>query len=147
MRMRIMPYMNRFRKGLGSMNRTKFIPCFLHIVVVIFAMAAIAQCTKTDAGTHLGVEIPSDAEIVQLAAIVENPTDYNGKNVVMKGIISGQCPSLCEFFFKDGVHKATIFPHGYKFPRFTSGKPVTVYAQVTSTPERAVFSALGLHVQ
>ena len=76
----------------------------------------------------------------------ENPAEYNGKNIVLKGTISGQCASLCEFFFKDGAHKATIFPLGYKFPKLPSGRPVTVYAQITSGKENVVVSALGLKV-
>lgn len=117
--------------------------------IMVAAMAVVAcmtGCSK-DQGTRLGVDIPRDAKVVKLASVVENPADYNGKNVVMNGIIAGQCPSLCEFFFKDGVHKATIFPQGYKFPKLTSGKPVTVYAQVTAGEQRVVFSALGVNVR
>jgi hypothetical protein len=61
-------------------------------------------------------------------------------------VVSGQCPSLCEFFYKEGVHKATIFPHGYKFPKLKTGRPVTVYAQVTHGSENVVFSALGVRI-
>ncbi|MBD3317087.1 MAG: hypothetical protein GF344_14970 [Chitinivibrionales bacterium] len=98
-------------------------------------------------GTKLGVDIPPDAEVVELASVVEKPAAYNGKKVVMKGVIDGQCPALCEFFFKDGLHKVTIFPQGYKFPKLTKGKPVTVYAQVTAGEGQVVFSALGVNVE
>ncbi len=119
----------------------------LSIVFAVFAGMALVTGCGENAGTKLGVDIPRDAAVVKLASIVEQPADYNGKNVVMKGVIAGQCPSLCEFFFKDGVHKATIFPQGYKFPKLTAGKPVTVYAQVTSGEQRVVFSALGVKVE
>lgn len=116
-------------------------------LIVLIAVLAVTGCTNADGGTRLGVEIPTDSEVIELSTIVENPSSYNGKQVVMKGIISGQCASLCEFFFKDGTHMATVFPQGYKFPKLTKGKPVTVYAQVTSGQEQVVFSALGVHVQ
>jgi hypothetical protein len=93
----------------------------------------------------VGESIPSQ-EIIKLSDVIAAPQDYNGKKIVMKGIISGQCPSLCEFFFQDGAHKATIFPQGFKFPKFETGKPVTIYAEVTSGTENIVFSALGVTV-
>jgi hypothetical protein len=119
----------------------------LQIPALMIIMVSVIGCNKNAGGTRLGVDIPANAEVIELASIVENPSSYNGKNVVMKGIISGQCPSLCEFFLRDGTHKATIFPQGYKFPKLATGKPVTVYAQVTSGEEQVVFSALGVHVE
>ncbi|MBD3243646.1 MAG: hypothetical protein GF331_23855 [Chitinivibrionales bacterium] len=116
------------------------------VVAVMAGVAFVAGCGK-DEGTKLGADIPRDAAVVELASIVERPAEYNGKTVVMRGVIAGQCASLCEFFFKDGVHRATIFPQGYKFPKLPAGKPVTVYAQVTSGEEHVVFSALGIHVE
>ncbi len=119
------------------------------ILSIVVALAAgfmfVAGCGKSEQ-TKLGAEIPGDADVVELASVIDKPAEYNGKSVVMKGVIAGQCASLCEFFFKDGVHKATIFPQGYKFPKLTTGKPVTVYAQVTAGEGQVVFSALGIKV-
>jgi hypothetical protein len=120
-------------------------PVLLFVFVV--AILTVAGCDRRGERAGLGVAIPAGSEHVKLADIMENPAAYNGRNVVMKGTISGQCPSLCEFLLRDGVHKATIFPQGYKFPKLTVGKPVTVYAQVTSGEEQVVFSALGVRVE
>ncbi|MBD3315154.1 MAG: hypothetical protein GF344_05160 [Chitinivibrionales bacterium] len=116
------------------------------MLALVTSVVFVIGCAK-EKGTQLGVPIPEQAAEVELASVIEKPADYNGKTIVMKGIISGQCASLCEFFFKDGVHKATTFPQGYKFPKLTKGKPVTVYAQVTAGEGQVVFSALGVKVE
>lgn len=98
-------------------------------------------------GLQLGVAIPESEPVASLAAVMENPSEYNGKTIVMKGIVSGQCSALCEFFFRDGVHTATIYPEGFKFPKLELNKPVTLYTQVISGEGQTVFSALGLKME
>ena len=130
------------------MKNTHFFYRFMtRLIFVTCAVVLVTGCNKSDGSLHLGVDIPANAETVTLASIIDNPVAYNGKHVVLKGTISGQCPALCEFFLQDGIHRATIFPQGYKFPKLTAGKPVTVYAQVTSGQGQVVFSALGVRVE
>lgn len=137
-------------KGIEKMGRKQSSIKAGRVLTTIIALVAgvslVVGCGKSE-GKRLGEDIPGDASVVELASVMEKPAEYNGKNVVMKGVIAGQCASLCEFFFKDGAHKATIFPHGYKFPKLTTGKPVTVYAQVTAGEGQVVFSALGINVE
>jgi hypothetical protein len=115
------------------------------LCALVAGFSFVMGCGKFE-GKKLGVDIPRDAAVVELASILEEPAEYDGKSVVVKGIIAGQCASLCEFFLKDGMQRATIFPQGYKFPKLPKGKPVTVYAQVTSGEGQVVFSALGVRV-
>lgn len=96
---------------------------------------------------RLGVDIPEDEPVVKLESVIENSAAYDGKTIVMKGLVSGQCASLCEFFFRDGLHTATIYPQGFKFPKLKRNKPVTIYTQVISGEENVVFSALGLKME
>ncbi len=111
--------------------------------VILLTVLFFSGC-KTGGGIRLGQEIPSDIKPTRLSEILAQPSSYNGKKVVMSGIISGQCPSFCEFFFKEGANQVTIFPQGYKLPKLQTGKKVTVYALVTSGKENVVFSALGI---
>jgi hypothetical protein len=97
--------------------------------------------------SNLGVAIPKDAPLVKMSTVIANPTDYHGKKILMKGIVSSQCPSLCEFVFKDGMNNTTIFPQGFKIPKIETGKKVSVYAQVTKGQEQVVFSAIGLKLE
>jgi hypothetical protein len=117
------------------------------VLTVLFVTALLTLSGCKDGSGKLGVEIPADVQPVKLAAVLEAPAEYNGKQVVMKGIIAGQCPSYCEFTFRDGVHKATIFPEGFKFPKLETGKPVSVLAKVTAGPDNVVFSALGVRIE
>ncbi len=120
-------------------------------IISIMAVAALVAVFVSGCGgdkpIRLGVSIPGEAPVVKLAQVMESPTEYDGQTFVMNGTIIGQCASLCEFFFRDGAHRATIFPQGYQFPRLPSGKPVTVYVQATSGPEHVVFSALGVEIK
>lgn len=117
---------------------------FVSISTVVLLLIG-AGCSKNNR-IHLGKEIPSDAVIVALSSVIETPEEFNGKTVILKGLISGQCPSYCEFFFKEGTHRVTIFPQGFSFPKLPIGKPVTVLAEITAGSENIVFSALGIKV-
>ncbi len=117
---------------------------------VLIAAVLLAYGCGDSAGNsdrRFGVEIPSDQPVVELASVLENPADFNGRNVVMRGIVSGQCVSLCEFFLLDGAHSATIYPQGFEFPKLERGGKVTIYALVTSGEENVVISALGLRTE
>lgn len=120
----------------------------------IYALMAVAVSVVflsftgcKDKSLKLGQPIPTNLPVVELEKIMKSPSEYNGKNVVMQGTISGQCSSLCEFFFQDGIHNATIFPEGYKFPKLETGKKVKVYASITSGEDNVAFSALGIETE
>jgi hypothetical protein len=118
---------------------------------VLLICTALWACGCSDSGAgsskRLGLEIPADQPVVELASVLENPADYNGSRIVMNGVVSGQCASLCEFFLLDGAHTATIYPQGFSFPRLERGRNVTIYALVTSGEEKVVISALGLRME
>jgi hypothetical protein len=116
-------------------------------IITAASLFLIGACTDAGSGRKLGAAIPGDLPVVRLADVQAAPADYNGKKVVMKGTVSAQCPSLCEFTFKDGVSATLIFPEGFKLPKLKVGKPVTLYAQVTSGSENVVVSALGLRLE
>lgn len=125
-------------------------------IIIRTAVAAVlpavllgaAGCGGSDreAGLRLGLEIPAGEPVVRLASVLENPAEYDGKRIVMQGIVSGQCAALCEFFMLDGAHTATVYPQGFRFPKLERGKSVTIYAQVASG-EQVVLSALGLRME
>lgn len=119
-------------------------PAFLVFAVWLAVMIPGCTVSESEAKLLLGVAIPETEPVVKLAAVLENPDEFNGKKIVMKGMVSGQCAALCEFFFKDGIHSATIFPQGFKFPKLAVGEPVTIYTEVIKGEGQIVFSALGL---
>jgi len=119
----------------------------LALVLSLLLSAAGCRDSGAESGLRLGVEIPADQPVVELASVLEKPTDYNGRKIVMNGVISGQCASLCEFFLLDGAHTVTVYSQGFSFPKLDRGKNVTIYALVTSGDENVVFSALGLSME
>ncbi|MCU0609584.1 MAG: hypothetical protein MUF22_07445 [Chitinispirillaceae bacterium] len=124
----------------------RFFRPVLYSLTPVLIILAIAGCT--DAGSKpLGQAIPADAQIATLAEIKASPADFNHKKVVMKGIVSAQCPSLCEFTYKEGTQAAIVFPQGFKFPKLKTNRPVTLYAEITSGPENIVVSALGMRME
>ena len=120
---------------------------FLGLVPVLFFILISFNSSLARAELRLGVDIPADATVIKLQTVVDDPAAWDGKTIVMQGLVSGQCASLCEFFFRDGLHTATIYPQGFKFPKLKRGKPVTIYTQVISGEENVVFSALGLKME
>ena len=126
-----------------SKNRRFYLWFTLTIMTVLVFGCTISG---SDPGVRLGAAIPENAPVVKLASVVDNPAEYNGKTIVVKGTVSSQCPSLCHFVFQEGVHIATIYPQGFKFPRLERGKSVTLYTEVVSGEGQVVFSALGLQM-
>ncbi len=118
--------------------------CVIPITILGFAVM-LSGCSSART-MDLGVSIPSDVQLVTLSSVLASPSSINGKTFAVKGVISSQCASLCDFVLKDGVHKATIYPQGFKFPKLPVGKPVTVYVQATVGDEQIVLSALGLTI-
>jgi hypothetical protein len=98
------------------------------------------------AGMHLGKEIPKDLPVTSLAVVVEKPADYDGKTIVLKGIVSSICASRCHFIFQDGVQTVAVYPRGFKLPKMKRGSAVTVYTEVIAGQGQTVFSALGLEM-
>jgi hypothetical protein len=117
--------------------------------MLLAAIALVFGCGESanGSGKRLGVDIPSDQTVVKLASVLENPSEFDGKKIVMRGVVKGQCASLCEFFLLDGAHTATIYPQGFKFPKLERGGGVTIYALITSGEESVVISALGLRTE
>jgi hypothetical protein len=114
---------------------------------VLFATAVFAfGCgdSTPGSGRQFGVEIPSDQPVVRLATLLEDPASYDGKRIVMRGVVSGQCASLCDFSLLDGKETATVYPQGFEVVRFEKNTSVTIYAEITNGEENVVISALGL---
>ncbi len=127
----------------GSIKQT-IASCLLFATVVI---ASGCGESAPGSGKASGVEIPSDQPVVELASVLENPEEFDGKRIVMRGIVNGQCASLCEFFLLDGAHTATVYPQGFSFPKLARGSTVTIFALITSGEENVVISALGLRTE
>ena len=129
----------------GRISTARAIISILSISAALFAWGC--SDSAGGPGKRLGIEIPADQQAVRLASVLEKPADFNGKKVVMRGIVSAQCASLCEFTLLDGSDTAIIYPQGFKFPRLERGRSVTIYAMVTSGEENVVLSALGLRME
>jgi len=116
---------------------------------LLIAALLLAGCGGSggDSRLRLGADIPPDEPVVRLATVLQNPVEYDGRRVVLQGVVSNQCGGLCEFVLLDGKENATIHQQGIKFPKLERGKSVTIYAQVTSGEEHVVLSALGLRME
>lgn len=111
---------------------------------LILAVLTSAGCNS---GKSCGAGIPEDAKLTTLAEITASPDRYHGKKVLLRGLVSGQCASLCEFYYQEGKETVEIYPSGFKLPKLEKGRRVSVYAQVTSGTERVVITALGLRLE
>ncbi|MFW5785252.1 MAG: hypothetical protein ACOCW1_03615 [Chitinispirillaceae bacterium] len=116
----------------------------LFYIISFTAIAVLLSFCGSSKSESMGTEIPKDSKVVKLADVLAAPDDFHDQNVVMEGIVSGQCASLCEFMYKEGAEVVEIFPKGFTLPKLKIGSKVRMYAQITSGSERVVVSALGL---
>lgn len=119
----------------------------LFLAVSLSVGAFLAACSGGKGPQSLGKAIPTDVREVTLQQLLSHPDDFNNQKVVIRGHVSGQCASFCEFFLKDGGEAVTIYPQGYKLPKLTIGQKSVVYAEITTGDERVVVSALGVQFE
>lgn len=78
-----------------------------------------------------GEEIPKNLLPNQIREILQSPTDYQNKNVLIVGEITAECGSGCWFFIKDetGQIYVDLSPSKFAIPQ-RIGKKVVVYGKV-----------------
>ena len=120
-----------------------------YTVCILCMTALTVGCSSPGAqgGVRLGVDIPEGSPVVKLSDVLSDPGAFNDTQVVLKGVVAGQCSSLCHFTFQDGVHSVAVYPQGFTFPRLGRGKNVTLYVQIFSGEGGVSFSALGLRME
>ncbi len=93
----------------------------------------------------IGTPASADTPAVSLAEILAQPADYDGKTVVLLGTLAAQCPSLCDFTFRDNNQSVTIYMEdGKKAPRMPVGSPIRVTTSILQGERQIVFTARGL---
>ncbi len=115
---------------------------YLKFISMIFLAAVIVGCSKSS--QTLGKPIPDGVETVALAELLTHSDNWNGKTVLLKGVVSGQCGGLCDFNLKDGESVVTVFPEGFSLPRLRIGQTAEVYANIIAGEERVVVAAIGI---
>ena len=75
--------------------------------------------------------VKTEPPVVKIADILVNPKEYDGKNVIVKGKISRECPSGCWFNLQDGnaVIYIDLLPSNIVIPQKT-GSSARVTARV-----------------
>jgi hypothetical protein len=105
------------------------------------AVILLASCSSEKT---VGTPAPGNTPPVALATVLSQPGEYHDKTVVLEGILTGQCGSLCDFTYTEKGKSVTIFMGKDKPPRLKSGTPVRVTAKVHSGEQQVVLTATGL---
>lgn len=116
---------------------------WIHFAGLICAASIAVSCRGS---RSVGEPAPADTPAVPLAAILESPETYDGRTVVLRGTLTGQCASLCDFTYTEGGRSVTVFMGNVKAPRIPTGRPVRVTAVVHQGERQVVFTAAGLEV-
>ena len=113
--------------------------------IIVFAVLLLSSCKENKV---IGSAIPSGGNVISLDEVLENSSKYDGKKVVMKGVVGPKCcPSLCDIKFKSGKNTIKMFPKGFKLEKIDTGTPITAYVEVTSGEEQSIFAVLGMEVE
>jgi hypothetical protein len=95
--------------------------------ILLCIMAIIVQAVQAS-------EEPAELKgsTVKIQDIVQNPTSYEGKNVVIEGKIDTECPAGCWFIVNDESASLyiDILPSNFVIPQ-KAGSSLKVYGQVT----------------
>lgn len=108
--------------------------------------AAILLSACSGRKSTVGAPASGDVTPVPLATVLSAPADYDGKQVVLRGIVTAQCAALCDFTYSEGGDPVTVYMDADKAPRMQAGQPVRVTALVHKGEEKVVFTAVGVEV-
>ncbi len=113
------------------------------LVPALAAALITAGCggTKT-VGTPAG----ADVSATPLAAVLETPEKYDGKTVVLDGVLEAQCAALCDFTFSESGRSVTVYTPDPKPPRIQNGQPLRVTAAVHKGERQVILTAKGLEL-
>lgn len=106
-------------------------------------MLALAGC---DATTTVGTPARSDTPATPLAEVLAAPEKYDGQTVVLKGVLTAQCASRCDFTYTEGNRSITIFTEDPKPPKIQAGQPIHVTAKVHNGESQVILTATGLEI-
>lgn len=80
-------------------------------------------------------EVPAElqGEIVKILDIVQDPSAYEGKNVLIDGKIETECPAGCWFIVNDGSASLyiDILPSNFVIPQ-EAGSQAKVYGEIAT---------------
>lgn len=107
-------------------------------------ICTIMGLTACSGNRTVGRPATADVEPTPLARILESPEVYDGQTVVLNGVLTGQCASLCDFTYTENRRSVTVFMGEVKAPRIPVGQPVRVTAQVHHGEQQVVLTAIGL---
>ncbi len=113
-------------------------------IILFLLLVFVSACSNS----HIGEKIPFGMRKTELADIMNNPGEYDDKNVLLVGHVAGFCAtSGCHFVFRDSGVAMNIYPKGFKLPKLEKGKPIKVYSHVKAGEKKVVVTALGLEVK
>ena len=116
--------------------------------ILLFCLLLVAFLVTGCAGEEVAVSIPADMERTRLADTLENPSVYDGKKVLLEGVVGRGCLSCpTDFPYQEGVNTIQLFVKGFRRPSLRTGQPVRVYSEVKAGEERVVISALAMEVR
>jgi hypothetical protein len=115
------------------------------VLATLFVMSMFFITACSTGGT-VGTPAPVDVAPTPLADVLAQPADFDGRTIVLRGILSTQCSSLCDFSFTEKTQSVTIFMGALKPPRINPGQPLRVTTQVHNGEKQVVFTTIGLEI-
>ncbi|MDG5816062.1 hypothetical protein QA601_13295 [Chitinispirillales bacterium ANBcel5] len=131
------------KNSIPLLKKYKFLALILIIALSSFVYLFAGSSKQTE---HYGESVPADAEVVALSDIISDPDQYHDKKVVMEGVLTGQCASLCKFNYSEGNDVTVVHLSGFKAPRLAVGTRVRIYSRITAGENRFVITTTGLEL-
>jgi uncharacterized protein YdeI (BOF family) len=115
------------------------------LFVLSVALSGCAGGKAGGAGAQYGKPIPKEMVVTSTGAITDNPKDFEGKDVLVQGKITSECPSGCWFWVHDasGDMYVDINPSGLFIPQKV-GSTVRVMGTVILNQDRPQVVGTGI---
>ncbi len=115
-------------------------------IPAVIAMLFVAGCGGAEAKVH-GKAIPDDLVMTLIKNLADDPGTFDGRLVLVSGVVSSECPSGCWFWLKDATGEIYVTTHAANFaiPQHVKGN-ATVYGRVLLQDGRAQLLGLGIQL-
>jgi cell division protein YceG involved in septum cleavage len=120
----------------------------LFLLVMLVVIVMITFLLTRYAREETALSIPAGMEVTRLSDILENPSDFDNKRVLLEGTVGAGCLACPgDFPYQEGVNSIKILTEDFRRPRLRHGQPIRIYAEVKAGEERPVISALAMEVR
>ena len=121
----------------------------VHLLLVFLFAIVLSGCG--DQKTSATTSTQKNVNVIKLAKVLKQPSDYVDKNIVIDGNFFPACADTCcsdEFVLRSGLSQIKIIKKGnFKVPDMKNAQPIRVTGVLKETAQSPFIQATNIEVR